>query len=236
MLDTFNQTTAPWPMDKFHMKPPPASKDQLISQNGTATRPVARSNASTWAAVAATDIPSNNRLVKFRPSDGLKRHITEEELSKPRPRDEDFRCVWVYGWAKERPLSAITDRISTGAVFSMVYVEEYGAVCVIFQYAGAAMLFMEEEGQHIREYGVGLFGKNQEIKFGDAYPENEDLLRMQPPMNERRRLTFARQQLFTNGTTEDRFRKDLIDLVGGHNLELVWLFNTGNGLWPSSLF
>ena len=211
------------------MKPPPASKAHLVPQNGTAARPVARANASSWAAVAATVISGNNRLVKFRPSDGIKRHITEEELNKPQPQDEDFRCIWIYGWTKDKPLSSITERISTGAIFSMAFVEQYDAVCIIFQYASGAMMFMEEEAHARREYGVGVFGKGLELKYGEAYPENEDLLRMQPTLNERRRLTFARQQLFTNGMSEERFRKDLIELVGHYNLELVWLFNTGNG-------
>ncbi len=229
MLDTFNHTTAPWPIDKFHMKPPPASKPQLIAQNGT-TLPIARPSASSWAAVAATDIAGNNRLVKFRPSDGLKRLVTEEDLNKLQPQDEDFRCLWIYGWTKDKPLSVVTERISsTGAIFSMAYVEQYGAVCVIFQYAGGAMVVVQQDSQSIREFGIGLFGKGHDVKYGEAYPENDDLLRMQAPSNERRRLTFARQQLFTNGMSEEKFRQDLINFVGRHNLELVWLFNTGNG-------
>ena len=212
------------------MKPSPAPK----AQNGTASRPLARPSASSWAAVAATDIPGNNRLVKFRPSDGIKRHITEEELNKRPPRNEDFRCIWIYGWTKDKPLSAVTERISTGAIFSMAYVEQHEAVCIIFQYATGAILLMDEESQSLRDFGVGLFGKGLEVKYGESYAENEDLLRMQPHLNERRRLTFARQQLFTNGMSEERFRKDLTDIVGRYNLELVWLFNTGNGKYTAS--
>ncbi|OAP56256.1 hypothetical protein AYL99_09435 [Fonsecaea erecta] len=229
MLDTFNHTTAPWSIEKFHMNSIPAAKAQLLPQNGNAGRAPARSNtSSTWAAVAATDIPSNNRLVKFGPSDGLKRHITEQASNNGQPREEDFRCIWIYGWSKDKPLSMVTERISTGAIFSMAYVEQYEAVCVIFQYAGAAMVFMNEEAEAVHDYGCGLFGKGHDVKYGEPYLENDDLARMQPPSNERRRLTFARQQLFTNGLTEERFRRDLTELVGRHNVELVWLFNTGN--------
>jgi hypothetical protein len=53
---------------------------------------------------------------------------------------------------------------------------------------------------------------------------------MAPPMNERRRLTFARSQLFAHGMTEDHFKSDIYRLVGEGNVELVWLFNTGNGM------
>jgi hypothetical protein len=233
MLDTFNLTTAPWPIEKFHMKPPPPSQVQSVAQNGTAAPSVARSNASSWAAVAATATAGNNRLVKFRPSDGIKRQVPEEPQSRPQPSDEDLRCVWIYGWTRGKPLSMVTDRIAAGAIFSMAYVEQYEAVCIIFQYASAAMQFMEEESQCLRDYGIGLFGKGHEIKYGEGFPENADLLRMQAPTNERRRLTFARQQLFTNGMNEHKFKKDLIDMVGSSNLELVWLFNTGNGMFEN---
>lgn len=233
MLDTFNQTTAPWAIEKFQMKPPPAQRPQVLTENRATARIDARANTSSWAAVAATDIPRNNRLVKFRPSDGLKRTITEEEL-QAQNRDADLRCIWIYGWTKDKPLSAATERISSGAIFSMAFVEHYGAVCILFQHASAAMIFMEEETQAVHDFGIGLFGECHEVKFGEPYPENADLQRMAPPINERRRLTFARQQLFTNGMTEERFKKDLFELVGRHNVELVWLFNTGNGKLTSS--
>lgn len=229
MLDTFNLTTAPWGMEKFEMKVVPAARNQQTMPPPRATNPSeVRSNTSTWAAVAAADIPRNNRLVKFRPSDGLKRLITDEEV-RARPHDEDFRCVWVYGWSRDKPLSVVTERISFGAIFSMVYVDQHEAVCVIFQYASAAMAFVDEDARFRRDFRVGLFGPGNLIKFGEAYPETPDLQRMNAPINERRRLTFARQQLFTNGLTEERFRRDLVELVGRHNVELVWLFNTGNG-------
>ncbi len=228
MLDTFNDTTALWAIERFHMKPPPVARPHLLAENRTTVPVDARSNTSSWAAVAATDIPRNNRLVKFRPSDGLKRTVTEDEL-RVETGDQDLRCIWIYGWTKDKPLSAVTEHISSGAIFSMAFVEHYGAVCVLFQYASAAVAFMDEEADCIRTVGVGLFGGGHEVKYGEAYPENADLQRMAPPINERRRLTFARQQLFTNGMSEERFKKDLFELVGHHNVELVWLFNTGNG-------
>lgn len=222
MLDTFNHVTAPWDQEQFLMKPVPAS-DPAVS-----IRPPPPGTRSTWAAVAATDIPRNNRLVKFRPSDGLKRQVNKEEL----PKDEDYRCVWIYGWSKNRPLKDVTQRVSYGAIFSMVYVEQHNATCVIFQYASSAIALVDEDSYARRDHGGGLFGPGTEIKMGEAYPENDELQRMSAPINERRRLTFARQQLFTNGMNQVRFMKDLSDIVGEHNIELVWLFNTGNGRLP----
>jgi hypothetical protein len=233
MLETFNHTTAPWAIEKFHMRPVPAPVPRPSTQSGAVLRPAIGLHASSWAAVAATDIASDNDLIKFRPSDGIKRTITEEQCEKPEAKDDDFRCIWIYGWPANKPLSGITERISQGAIFSMAYVAQHNAVCVIFQYASSALALMEDDARSMRTYGEGVYGKDHEVKYGEAYLENDDLQRMQPPYNERRRLTFARQQLFTNGMSEERFREDLISLVGRHNVELVWLFNTGNGKHPS---
>lgn len=230
MLDTFNRTTNPWGIEKFQIKSaPPVNPGQVTASRTTSLVPHATLHASTWAAVAATDIPANNRLVKFRPSDGLKRHVTDEVVVQPHDEDEDMRCAWVYGWNRNRHLQNVTDRITVGAIFSVVYVHEHEAVCIIFQHASSAILLAEEEERSQRELGVGLYGVNTEIRLGSNYPQNSDLLRMAPPINERRRLTFARQQLFTNGMTKERFTKDIHDIVGPHNVILVWLFNTGNG-------
>ena len=229
MLNTFNQTTAPWDIGRFHMlsttPAPPASPNASRPIMSPSSRPV----ASSWAAVAATDVSSNNRLVKFRPCDGLKRHVAEENAQMSPAKDEDMRCVWIYGWSRTRHLQNATDRISIGAIFSICFVPEHEAVCIIFQYATSAMLLIEEDMRSQRDLGVGLFGPGSEVKIGGPYKESVDLQRMVAPVNERRRLTFARQQLFTNGLTKDRFVKDLVAIVGDHNVILVWLFNTGNG-------
>lgn len=229
MLATFNQTTAPWDIDRFQMHStppsPPSPPNAARPTISTSSRPV----ASSWAAVAATDVSSNNRLVKFRPCDGLKRHVAEDAAQMSSGKDEDMRCVWIYGWTRTRHLQNATDRITIGAIFSIIFVPEHDAVCVIFQYATSAMLLVEEDLRSQRELGVGLFGPGSELKIGGPYPETSDLQRMVAPVNERRRLTFARQQLFTNGLTKDRFVKDLVAIVGEHNVVLVWLFNTGNG-------
>ncbi|EHY56863.1 peptide-methionine (S)-S-oxide reductase [Exophiala dermatitidis NIH/UT8656] len=227
MLDTFNTTTGPWDMKKVQMKPLPAPARQPIIRSRATSLSDAKSNASTWAAVAATDIPGNNRLIKFRPSDALKRQITNEE-PPVQPKDGDYRCVWIYGWTKDKPLSRVSERITTGAIFSMAFVEEYGAVCVIFQFAHAAVLFFEENARIVRDSGASVFGPGVSVKYGEPYPETADIRRMAAPANERRRLTFARSQLFTNGMNEERFKNDLIEMVGRQNVELVWLFNTGN--------
>ncbi|KAJ4520097.1 hypothetical protein HRR83_002060 [Exophiala dermatitidis] len=227
MLDTFNTTTGPWDMKKVQMKPLPAPARQPIIRSRATSLSDAKSNASTWAAVAATDIPGNNRLIKFRPSDALKRRITNEE-PPVQPKDGDYRCVWIYGWTKDKPMSRVSERITTGAIFSMAFVEEYGAVCVIFQFAHAAVLFFEENARIVRDSGASLFGPGVSVKYGEPYPETADIRRMAAPANERRRLTFARSQLFTNGMNEERFKNDLIEMVGRQNVELVWLFNTGN--------
>jgi hypothetical protein len=68
-----------------------------------------------------------------------------------------------------------------------------------------------------------------EVLEGQPYPNDDAIQRMENPWNERRRLTFARQKLFAEGTTEEQFKKDIFAIVGEDNVELVWLFNSGNG-------
>jgi hypothetical protein len=78
-------------------------------------------------------------------------------------------------------------------------------------------------------HGLALGNMDVEVLEGRPYPNDDAIQRMKHPWNERRRLTFARQKLFAGGTTEEQFKKDIFAIVGEHNVELVWLFNSGNG-------
>ena len=186
-----------------------------------------------WAAVAASATDVNNRIVKFRPSDGRTCHVTDKPgtvvaSESPGP-DNNRRVIWIRPWNQQRrPLSDITEKIVHGPIFSIKYSAADEGVCVIFQHATSARLFLEANTQSKELRGEGLFGSLCEVIEGDAYPVDQDLLRMETKM-ERRRLTFARKGLFTNGVTEAKFKKEIFKIVGESNVERVWLFNGGNG-------
>ena len=229
VVSTFNDTTAPWDLERFFMTPRALHRPVPISnakgQPVSGTIPM----ASNWASVAARPVEGRNSLIKYRPSDGLKRHITGEEAAKEKDTSRDVRVVWLQGWARDRPLAEVTENLNQGAILSMVYSEEYSAVCVIFQHATSVRDLLVFEDYYRQQKGVSIFGRGYNIVPGLPYPESEDLRRMGNPINERRRLTFARSQLFAHGMSERQFKRDIYDIVGESNVELVWLFNTGNG-------
>jgi len=226
MVNTFNDATAPWDIDKCLMKSARPRTDQSTPRTDMRADHSRTVNNGSWAAVAAAAIENDPCLVKFRPHDALKQQVSD---GPSKPDEKDLRVVWIQGWQQTRPLSEVTERLRSGALFSMAYSEENNAVCIIFQHAVAARLFLDDHAYSSRATGISVFGRTCQVVAGRPYPEDEDIRRMGPPWNERRRLTFVRQQLFNHGMTEEQFKKDIFALVGECNVELVWLFNTGNG-------
>lgn len=202
------------------------SVDAAISQH------VKKIKSGSWASIAATATYEGNRIVKFRPTDGITRTVTENLTIPVRP--QDARVIWIKPWNLEKKsLSNITEKIDQGPLFSIAHSQPDNAVCVIFQHAYHARAVLEANIRYSRTYGQSLFGPGCEVLEGQAYPATEDIRRMDT-RNERRRLTFARGRLFTSGMTEARFKNDIFGMVGEGNVELVWLFNSGNGTINSS--
>ena len=188
--------------------------------------------SSSWASVAAIPTKKNNKLVVHTPSDGIKRTITESN------RDEaiyvnpsEARVVWVRprDIATRIDTKIVTKAITQGPLFSVAYSAEDHAVCLIFRSPDHAFEFLELNAHQIHTTGYGILGSRYDVLPGQGYPNNEEIRRMDPPRNERRRLTFARSQLFCNGLSEVKFKRDIYSMVGEDHVELVWLFNTGNG-------
>lgn len=199
-------------------------RNTLPNESSSVARP-----ANSWAAVAATASPiEQDTVVKYRPSDAVKLSMSESE---PTGKDsQDQRVVWVAPWPKHRAHTDITKAIEgLGALFSIAYSPEAHGICIIFQHASTAYQFLQYDAEHVASTGHSRFGLEVGVQLGALYPANSDIKRMDNPNNERRRLTFARQQLFSNGLTEDIFRRDIESLVGTVYVELLWLFNTGNG-------
>lgn len=207
----------------------PTGNDKPIRfQKGvTISEAVKKIKEGSWAAVAATPTGDGNSVVKFRPSDALKRHVAEDTT----PVDPSLmRVVWVKHWdISKRPLRSLTEHIDQGPLLSMAYSERDKAVCIIFMHAHHARSFLQASAGCIGKYGQSIFGDEVEVLEGQPYPNDDAIQRMENPWNERRRLTFARQKLFAEGMTEAQFKKDIFAIVGEHNVELVWLFNSGNG-------
>ena len=224
IVNIFMGVTGTWDLDKCIMTIP-----QPVTQTPAQQEARRLVTEGSWASVAATATSASNTLVKFHPSDAITRAVVEPA---PIVTAVDLRVVWLLSWPKHRPLSEATRQLNDyGALLSVAHVPDSQAVCIIFQHAFNARAFLEENERQRANTGAGLFGPSCEVLQGDPYPSNDDLRAMDPPSNERRRLTFARSALFTagNGLSEATFKHDIIELVGDHNVELVWLFNSGNG-------
>jgi hypothetical protein len=202
-------------------------KPSRLQERAAFGEAVKKMKVGSWAAVAATPTADGNRVVKFRPSDALKQHAVDDTTSLD---PSLMRVVWVKNWdISRRPLSSLTEYIDQGPLLSMAYSERDNAVCIIFMHAHHARSFLQASASTVGRGGHRTFGGEVEVLEGQPYPNDDAIQRMESPWNERRRLTFARQKLFAEGTTEEQFKKDIFAIVGEQNVELVWLFNSGNG-------
>jgi hypothetical protein len=169
-------------------------------------------------------------MIGFSPWKGVSRTTTVMDEKDLAVRRQDARVVWVKPWnAEKKSLSDITEKIEEGPLFSIAHSQPDDAVCVIFQHAHHAQAFLETNARHIQTHGQGLFGPDGQVLEGQPYPATDDIRSMEFK-NERRRLTFARGRLFADGMTEARFKQDIFAIVGEGNVELIWLFNSGNGI------
>lgn len=231
---------APWDIEKCLMtctvtSQPSASASSSNQQSKSSSKPIPTpSPETTWAAIAATEpVTDNDGIIKFRPGDSLQIKVSQQRTdARVASYDSrDHRVVWIRPWTANRPLKEITEKMqNTGSIYSIAYAPEAEAVCIIFQHAACASEFMHRCASHSEYNGVSPFGPGHEIAPGLPYAMNKDLVRMDLPHMERRRLTFARAGLFNQGgVTQKRFRQDIEGIVGPSNVELLWLFNTGNG-------
>lgn len=231
---------APWDIDKCLMKPDSKSatiaatkESSQQSENQFKCMPTP-SPGTTWAAIAATEpVADSSGLIKFRPSDGIQIKASEQKTD-PQIASNDAharRVVWIRPWTADRPLKEITKKMQNiGAIFSIAFAPAAEAVCIIFQQAACAADFMRRCAHFIDYNGRPLFGADHDIAPGLPFPATPELLRMDMPYMERRRLTFARAGLFTKeGVTQQQFKQDIEKLVGPTNVELLWFFNSGNG-------
>lgn len=238
MTSTFRSlynVIAPWDIQKCLMHRPEKSSQAKPFE---ATNPVIQPVINSWASVAATEpVIEKNGIIKFRPSDGVKRIVEIPQPQEAGSDSRDRRVVWIRPWEESRPLSEISKKLSElGPIYSMAFAPDEQAVCIIFQHSHCAKQFMHNCAEHIGRTGFSPFGREHVVVPGLPYPMDENLRKMESPHNARRRLTFARSQLFTNGMTECKFRADIEMIVGASNIELLWLFNTGNGTFMDDEF
>ena len=193
---------------------------------------VTKLQAGTWAAIAATPTSERNVLVVHRPTNGAQ-HTAQQSGDEDgvHVAPSEARVVWIKPKDADTVINAkmVTKVISQGPLYSIAYSRDDHAICVIFQDPKHAQAFLDHSVQIAKTKGYGVLGPRYDILPGQGYSNDGELKRMEFPKNERRRLTFVRSALFSDGLTEEMFKKDIYGMVGEEHVELVWLFNTGNG-------
>ncbi|KAK2757035.1 hypothetical protein FQN54_005004 [Arachnomyces sp. PD_36] len=143
--------------------------------------------------------------------------------------EEEAGEVILYGNLNmPNPLTFITTQIREGPLFDIVFNPVDRSATITFQRAFQAQNFLARNEMMRGRTGASLYGRAYTLGPGNIIPWTEQMRRMSYPSRERRRLTFARAGLFNSKLTPDKFKADMVQLVGEHNIEVSWVFNAGN--------
>ncbi|OJJ72799.1 hypothetical protein ASPBRDRAFT_124420 [Aspergillus brasiliensis CBS 101740] len=135
--------------------------------------------------------------------------------------------IRVYGKITRDFIQYITTRIHEGPLQD-IRVETNGRTKVTFQHAAQALAFLNSNQDMERMLGYGRLGEGYRVELAEIIDWNEDHRRMNQPIRERRRLSFARKRLFAEGMSPDKWKQDIRALAGPGNIDFLWVFNSGN--------
>lgn len=136
--------------------------------------------------------------------------------------------VYLHGNVFQNFIRFVTARIHEGPLQEIV-IESALKTKIVFLHAASAREFVKLNEQKLSTTGVSRFGAGYTVELVDTAMWNDNQFMMIHPFKERRRLTFARQKLFSQHLTAARWRRDIADIVGAHNIDFLWVFNSGNG-------
>ena len=203
--------------------------------------PEAPPKMTTWAKVAAIpEIKGKGKAARtldlhasFSSSNTPLSVQSHKNPSANEPASKQQRVVFIKGCKEGTSLYDITKRISHGPLMSITI--ERGSiqlgveVSIIFFDAEDAAAFLVDDRNSVLQKGHGLYGCGVTVTQGPPWPEDEEIRAMGAPgrRRERRRLTLNGGGLFyrISGTS---FHADIAAIAGNDNIELIWLYNTGN--------
>ncbi|PWY73791.1 hypothetical protein BO94DRAFT_474885 [Aspergillus sclerotioniger CBS 115572] len=135
--------------------------------------------------------------------------------------------IRVYGKITRDFIQYITTRIHEGPLQD-IRVESNGRTKVTFQHAAQALAFLKSNQDMERMLGYGRLGGGYRVELIELVDWNEDHRRMNQPIRERRRLSFARKRLFAEGMSPEKWKQDIRAIAGPANIDFLWVFNSGN--------
>ncbi|GIJ82814.1 hypothetical protein Asppvi_001329 [Aspergillus pseudoviridinutans] len=135
--------------------------------------------------------------------------------------------VRVYGRVSREAIRFITTRIHEGPL-QEIRVETNERTRVTFQYASHALAFVKSNQEMEDMLGYGRFGTGYNVEMAEIIDWNDDHRRMNQPIRERRRLSFARKRLFADNMSPEKWKSDIRAVAGLGNIDFLWVFNSGN--------
>ena len=199
-----------------------------------------KSEKPTWAKIAA---PKTGELEGKRISIASEhaKQRRSESMYMGRPEnsavneneDDQQRVVNVYGLDIRTSLKDISRAIVEGPLMSLKISTNpdstKSAAIVFLEAAHAKQFIARNDALHVvNKHGSGLYGPHAQVVLGHPYHDDEVFHYMRGRDVLRRRLTISGKGLF-NSVQPIKFYLDLASVVGKEQLELVWLFNKGNG-------
>ncbi|KAE8133077.1 hypothetical protein BDV38DRAFT_274628 [Aspergillus pseudotamarii] len=136
----------------------------------------------------------------------------------------------IYGKTSKEIIQYLTTRIHEGPLQD-IRLETNGRTRVTFQHASQALAFLKSNQEMEQMLGYGRFGCGYRVELVEIIDWNDDHRRMNQPIRERRRLSFARKRLFADNMSPEKWKQDIRTLAGPGNIDFLWVFNSGNANW-----
>ncbi|KAK6822124.1 hypothetical protein RU639_006772 [Aspergillus parasiticus] len=133
----------------------------------------------------------------------------------------------IYGKTSKEIIQYLTTRIHEGPLQD-IRLETNGRTRVTFQHASQALAFLKSNQEMEQMLGYGRFGCGYRVELAEIIDWNDDHRRMNQPIRERRRLSFARKRLFADNMSPEKWKQDIRTLAGPGNIDFLWVFNSGN--------
>lgn len=160
--------------------------------------------------------------------EGSSPRMTGVSLAPEIPTEPKAGVIRIHGKVTRDAIQFITTRIHEGPLLE-IQIENKACVRVSFQHATQAQAFLKSNQEMEQMAGFGRFGVGYHIELAEVVDWNEDHRRMNQPVRERRRLSFARKRLFADNMTPEKWRQDVKNVAGVANIDFLWVFNSGNG-------
>lgn len=136
--------------------------------------------------------------------------------------------IRVTGKINKGFVQSFTNRVHEGPLYE-IRIESAQSARVTFQYASHALAFLKSNDDMQRMLKYGRLGAGYQVELAELVDWNDDHRKMNQPIRERRRLSFARKKLFSEGLSPEKWRQDIRVLAGQSNIDFLWVFNSGNG-------